>query len=266
LVSPDENLFSENLINRIFTPDNDCSCNAKYRIIKTECLNFKLGDINNDSVISNLDIDEFISYTGNTINSLSTERKIISGDLSYIKFKQADLDKNGTIDSIDIEYMELAIDGNIAFEGEKEFKVLKLYLENIVDSSNNPTIFTDSGLSGEVVDASSTLIFVVYDYRKALAIRVGDIVSISDETVATGLYTISSKTLSDDMLTVTVTLLDADGNEPSFVGASGFNLSVFSGTNVNTLSDNLGLCSLPFALKNRGNHHWLYLALGYMSI
>jgi len=250
LVSPDENLFSENLINRIFTPDNDCSCNAKYRIIKTECLNFKLGDINNDSVISNLDIDEFISYTGNTINSLSTERKIISGDLSYIKFKQADLDKNGTIDSIDIEYMELAIDGNIAFEGEKEFKVLKLYLENIVDSSNNPTIFTDSSLSGEVVDASSTLIFVVDDYRKALAIRVGDIVSISDETVATGLYTISSKTLSDDMLTVTVTLLDADGNEPSFVGASGFNLSVFSGTNVNTLSDNLGLCSLPFALKN----------------
>jgi hypothetical protein len=250
IISPDDSLLNSNLINRIFIPDTECSCGAKYRIIKTECLNYKLGDLNNDGAIDNLDIDQFLVYSGHTINSSDTEKKLLSGELSYIEFKQSDLNGDGTIDGTDLEYLELAIAGNISFTEQKEFKVLKLYIENITESSNNPSIFESSDLSGISEDATNNITFVVDDYRKGLAIRVGDIVSISDETVGAGLYIITSKTFDIDTLIVSVSLKNESGSEPEFAGTTGFDVSVFSGADTNCLADNLTISSLPFSAKN----------------
>ena len=250
VISEDESIFNENLINRLFIPDTECSCGARYRIVKTECVSYKLADLNNDGKINNSDIDLFLEYAGKTINSRETETKILSGELSYIKFKQSDLNGDNTVDSIDLEYLELAIDGNISFTEEKEFRVLKVFLENIREDSNNPLIFEDTSLSGETLDSTNIISFMVDDYRKGLVIRVGDIISVSDTSVGEGLYTIVSKEFDESTLTVTTSVVNSFGTNPVFSAVTLFNVSVFSGTKTNAIADNLTLSTLPFAQKN----------------
>jgi len=250
IISEDTSIFNENLINRLFVTDTECSCGSRYRIIKTECINYKLGDLNNDGKIDNYDIDQFLQYSGKTINSRDTESKILSGELSYVKFKQSDLNGDGSVDGIDVEYLELAIDGSISFSEEKEFRVLKVYLENIKEDSNNPIIFEDTSLSGQTQDSTNIMSFIVDDYRKGLAIRIGDIISVSDTSVGEGLYTITSKQFDETTSTVTVSVINSFGTEPAFTAVVGFDLTVFSGTKTNAIADNLTLSTLPFSSKN----------------
>lgn len=246
LISPSESLFSENLVDRIFVPDTECDCTSKYRITKTECITYKVGDLNNNGSIEIDDLSIFLNYIGQTINSQATERKILNGEISYIGFKQSDVNGDDSVDGTDLELLEDAVDGSINFSVDKTFKVLKIYVENILNTSDYPVIFEDTTSSGGTEEGTPNMTFVVDDERKATIIRVGDILSVSSEDVGTGLYYITSKEISPDGITVTVSLNFEDGSIPVFNSVSGFNVSILSGTSTNILADNLALSEIPY--------------------
>ena len=246
IIDPSTELSTSNLIGRIFIPDTNCQCTARYRIGKVECNIIKTGDLNDDGDITNADLSLLLNIVGNTINSEATERKILSGELDLQDFLLSDLDSNDTVDGFDIELMEDAIDGYINFTTAEEIKFLTLRLENILEDSDSPIIFTDILGSGITTANSSTLLFEASSEQKALIIRSGDTVEIEQSSLDAGVYTIATKSIASDNLTVTVTVLDSTGTAPIFIGDLGFNVTIVSGTEVNTYVDNNSLVNVPF--------------------
>lgn len=246
IVSPDPTLLEQNLVDRIFVPDTDCNCSYKYRIIKSECITYKVGDLNNDKIINSEDLGEFLNYIGKTINSIGTERSLLSGSIDYVKFKQSDLNGDDTVDGTDLALLEDAINGSVNFSVDSSFKVLKVYLENILASDDNPTVFEDLASSASTIFDTNKISFLTTTEELACAIRIGDILSVSNEDVGSGLYYITSKTVATDNLTVTVELELADGSVPSFSFVSGFPITVLSGTKTNIIADNNLLLQVPF--------------------
>lgn len=250
IVNPSNNLLSSNLVNRVITPDVGCNCNSKYRIAKVDCLNIKAGDFNSDGEITNSDLGSILDVVGSTINSSTTVRAIFNGDLDIIDFIKADLNEDGIVDGLDIELLENAVDGYVNFTVQEEIKVLYLRLENILEENNYPIIFTDVSFSGVATAASNTVLFTTLSESQSLAIRIGDSITISSESVDTGTYTILSKIVDVDRVTVSITVENTDGTEVSFAGSTGFNVTITSGTEVNTFADNLTLLGLPFSSKS----------------
>lgn len=249
IINPDTSLLSDNLIGRVLTPDVSCECNKKYKIIKTECITYSVGDLNNDKKIDSLDISEIVPVLGNTINSNATEMEILSGNLSIIKFKQSDLNGDDTVDGADLEILESAVDGYINFSVPEKFKVLKIYIQNDFESYDYPIILDDALITGTAAADSNTISFTVSDYRNALAIRAGDVISLSG-VVDSGIYIVSSKSLDSSGLAVTLSLKSEDGTEPSFTGEVGIPFSIVSGTSANMIADNINLVKVPFVTSN----------------
>ena len=245
VIEPDTSLLSQNLVGRVLTPDVSCECNKKYKIIKTECLTYSVGDLNNDKKIDSLDISEIVKVLGNTINSNATEMEILSGNLSIIKFKQSDLNGDETVDGTDLEILEDAVDGYVNFSVPEKFRVLKIYVQNDFDTYDYPTVLDDTLITASSTLDTNTISFTTSDYRTALAIRVGDVVSLSG-VVDSGIYLVSSKSLDSSGLTATLSLLNEDGSSPSFTGEVGIPFSIVSGTSANMIADNLNLVKLPF--------------------
>ena len=245
IINPDTSLLSDNLIGRLLTPDVSCECNKKYKIIKTECITYTVGDLNNDKKIDALDISEIVPILGNTINSASTEKEILSGNLSIIKFKQSDLNGDETVDGEDLSILEDAADGYINFSVPEKFKVLKIHLQNDFDSNDYPTILSDLSITATTEALSNLISFSIVDYRVGLAIRSGDVVSISG-SFDSGIYLVSSKEIDSTGLNITIGLKQEDGSLLSFVGESAVPLTIVSGTATNMLIDNLNLVKLPF--------------------
>jgi hypothetical protein len=249
VIEPESSLLTDNLVGRVLTPDVTCECNKKYKIIKTECLTYSVGDLNNDKQIDSLDISEIVPVLGNTINSLATEREILSGNLSIVKFKQADLNGDDTVDGADLTLLEDAVDGYVNFSVPEKFKVLKVYIQNDFDENDYPAILDDALVTANTSAGTNLISFSVTDYRIALAIRLNDVVSLSG-VLDSGIYLISSKEIDSSGLTVTLGLKQEDDTEPSFVGESAIALSIVSGTSANMIADNLNLVKLPFASSN----------------
>jgi hypothetical protein len=245
VIEPASTLLTDNLIGRVLTPDVSCECNKKYNIIKTECLSYSVGDINNDGKIDSLDISEIVAILGNTINSLATERSILSGNLEIVKFKQSDLNGDETVDGTDLEILEDAVDGYVNFSVTEKFRVLKIHLQNLFETSDYPVILDDTLITAATTASSNTIEFTVTDYRTALAARAGDVISLSGVSDS-GLFLISEKTLDSSGLQVTLSVTNDDGTLPSFVGETGIAFSITSGTATNLLADNLNLVKLPF--------------------
>jgi hypothetical protein len=247
---PSTEMLNSNLVGRILIPDTDCECTAKYRIAKVECDLIKAGDLNRDGELTNADIDPLLDVVGNTINSETTERNILGGALDLTDFILSDLDGNDTVDGFDIELLEDAIDGYINFTAEEEIKFLTLRLENILESSDLPSIFTDAVASGSTTVDTDELVFEADTENTALLIRVGDVVVIESASTDSGTYTITSKEISVDNLTVTLEVTNSTGAAASFVGDEDFNITITSGTEVNTLADNKKLVDIPYIASN----------------
>ena len=249
VIEPESSLLNDNLIGRVLTPDVTCECNKKYKITKTECINYTVGDLNNDKQISFLDISEIVPILGNTINSSATEKEILSGNLSIIKFKQSDLNGDGTVDGADLTLLEDAADGYVNFSVPEKFRVLKIYIQNDFEENDYPIILDDSLITADTAATSNSISFSVSDYRTAMAIRKEDVVSLSG-SLDSGFYLVSSKEIDSSGLIVTLSLKQEDGTEPSFIGESGVPISIVSGTSANMIADNLNLVKLPFATSN----------------
>ena len=247
IVNPSAELLSENLINRVIVPDVDCQCASKYRIVGAECMNIMAGDLNRDGFISEDDIIQMLDLVGNTINAEATERKILGGEVSAIDFILSDLNADDTIDGFDIELMEDAIDGYVNFSVDERINFLRLDLENILESSDNPVLFEDLSFSGSTSSGTDSAIFSVDDERIALSVRIGDTVTIPSTSIDSGEYTIYSKVVEVDALTMTIGLSSMDGELVDFVGSSSFNVIVTSGTDVNIFADNLNFVNIPYA-------------------
>jgi hypothetical protein len=253
IVEPSSELLLQNLINRIYVPDTECQCNSRYRIIDATCETVRAGDLNSDNQITSPDITALVNLVGNTINSQTTERKILGGEISYIDFVKADLNNDGSIDGVDIEIIEDAVDGYVNFSIPTTFNILRLKLENILSENDYPQLYasalTPSAGSGAALATTDQLSFIVNDEREALSFRVGDKVTISALSVDSGNYLISEKTIDNTGLGVTLTVTLTDGGTVSFIGSAGFDVVVSSGTRTNTYADNLTLLDVPFTPK-----------------
>jgi|14BtaG_2_1085337.scaffolds.fasta_scaffold00001_72 hypothetical protein len=255
-VSPSSNVLASNLINRVFTPDIDCECNARYRIISANCSKVYSGDFDNDGKITTSDLSSLVDIVGNTLITETTQRKIQGGELDVLDFIKADLNEDGTIDGSDIEIIEDAIDGYVNFTADVSFDVLTLKLENILEEDDYPVLFdsaesaTNSGL-GVSVASSDDITFKTDTEEEALAIRTGDSISISIGFSDSGTYTVSGKTVGSSGTDVSVSVTEvSDGSAVSFAGSTGFDVEITSGTKTNLFADNLDLLKIPFSDQN----------------
>jgi hypothetical protein len=246
LVNPSSEILAENLINRVLTPDLNCECASKYRIVATKCYDVYAGDFDGDELLTLSDIPGLLNVVGNTINSEETERRILSGELDIIDFIKADLNDDDTVDGFDIELLENAIDGYVNFSVSEKIRVFEIYLENIHGDNDFGDIFYDSDYSGESISGSNTITLSVSDYRTALVMRPGDTVSIPSDFDDHGTYFIREKIISSDRLTVTLSVSDESGIEASFSGSFGIDLTIKSGTATNMYLDNMNLVNVPF--------------------
>lgn len=244
ILNPSSDILNSNLINRVITPDIDCQCASRYRIARARCMMINAGDFDDDGSLTDNDILELLKIVGNTINSSVTEKRLLGEDLSILDFLRADLNNDDTIDGLDIELLEDAVDGYVNFDIDESFGVLELTVENITESSDYPIIFSDEDGTGYTRAGTSNLLFEATSSELALVPRKNDVVTIPGESADGGVYYIENR--ASDGTTVSVTLVDSDGNEPSFVGSTGLNISISSHTAVNILADNNSLMSVPY--------------------
>lgn len=248
-VNPSTEMLASNLINRVITPDLECECNSRYRIIGANCETMYAGDFDGDGKITSSDILSLLNIVGNTINAETTERKILGGEIGLLDFLQADLNADGTVDGTDIELIEDAVDGYVNFAVNESFKVLRLKLENILEEGDYPKLFSsaDSALYAATgLAGAGEISFTVDMDVQALAIRIGDQVSITSGGDA-GAYLVATKVVDATGLGVILSVTDMDGADVTFDGSSGFDVELVSGTRVNTYADNASLLSAPFS-------------------
>lgn len=249
IVDPSTELLSTNLVGRIFTPDSECICTARYRIANVICKEILAGDLNNDKKLDFNDVTLMVNVAGNTINSSVTERSILGGELDIIDFIKSDLNNDGTVDGDDIDLLENAIDGYYNFEVEEKIKVLELVLENLLEENDYPIIFQDSASTGTTSSGSNIVSIQTLTENEALAFRIGDKIEIPSGFDDAGVYLISSKVIDSDKVSVEFGVTEENGDEVSFIGSTGFNVTIISGTRVNTFADNLTLLDVPYSTK-----------------
>ena len=250
-INPSSEALSSILVGRTLTPDTECSCSSKYKIVEANCEVQYAGDLDNDGKITNSDIVKLLTVVGNTINAETTERRILGGELDVVDFIKSDLNGDGTVDGDDISLIENATEGSFEFSVDKSFNLLRLRVENVSEKDNFPKIY--SSLDDELtVGTASTatnddeISFSVLKDEHALAIRVGDKVSVITDHPDSGEYLVYSKTVDETGLGVSVLVTDTSGEPVLLSGGVGLDLSVASGSKVNMLADNLGLLSVPF--------------------
>ena len=244
-INPSSELLNSNLVDRIITPDIDCQCASKYRIARVKCHDLMAGDFDDDGEITNSDILSLINLVGHTINSSVTEDAFISGEISVLDFYRADLNSDETIDGFDISLIEDAVDGYVNFTTSEKFRVLELTLENILEEDDFREIISTDDLSGQTTSTTNTLTFTSPDERYSRIIMVGDILTI-EPSLDEGTYLIQSKEVSEDGVTVTLEVSDLDGGDVYFAGSTSFDVSITSGSAVNTYADNINLATVPY--------------------
>jgi hypothetical protein len=247
-INPPSSLLTKALVNRIFIPDTGCSCGSQYKISSVSCSVQRAADINSDGKITYQDLDSVLSLAGNTLTSLVTQNLILNGTISLEDFYKADVDNDGAIDGSDISIIEDAIDGYINFSIPEQFTILEIGLSNINSENNYPIIFQDEAGSGSCPTSSNVISFSITSEALIRIVRAGDKIVIPEAEADAGEYLISE--ISFSALSASATVVDISGNAVSFAGSSGFNLSIYSGTEVNTFADNNLLVNIPVDLKN----------------
>ena len=255
LINPSSDILNKTLINRVFSPDLDCECNSLYRIIEASCESVMVGDLDGDDRFTNEDISLLLDIVGNTLNTPTTERSILGGEISLVDYLKSDMNDDGTVDGADIELLEDAVDGYVNFSKEETFKVLTLRLENILEKDDFPELFDSSNdpstiEMGAASTGSDEITFSILTDEEGLSIRPGDKIVIESGSPDSGIYEIYSKLVDLDALRVTVSVFDENGQEVLLSGSSNFNVKIISGTRVNMLADNMRLSQVPFVDKN----------------
>jgi len=252
LINPSSNILLSNLIGRIITPDIECSCSSRYRIVEATCDTKYMGDLDEDGAVTSSDIISLLNIVGNTINAETTERKILGGELDIIDFVKSDLNGDGTVDGDDIQLIEDAVEGSFNFSVDESFNVLRIRVENISSEDNYTGVFSTessgpTGGSGATLSGQDVVSFLTSKEEEALIVRAGDSLTIPSGHPDSGVYLIYSKIVDETGLGVSVGVTKLDGGEVAFSGEDSLNISIVSGSSTNMLADNLGLSKVPFS-------------------
>lgn len=250
LLNPSSEVLTTNLIGRVLTPDTDCVCTAKYRIVDVWCEVLRAGDFDNDGKLTSSDIISLLSIVGNTINAETTERRILGGELDVVDFIKADLNGDGTIDGDDILLLEDATEGSYNFSVDETFNILRIKVENILEKNNYPVIAktdedSSSAGSGTTTSNQDKITLSVKDEEQALAIRPGDTLEIHSGADS-GTYLIKSKMVDETGKGLEINVVDLSQEAVLFSGQSGLDVTITSGNHTNMLADNFGLLRVPF--------------------
>lgn len=243
LINPSNSLQTRALVGRIFTPDNNCSCDKSYIIDSIVCSNEYALDLNNSKAIESDDVTALLALMGLSKTSIVTQDKILRDSVSYIDFYKSDLNLDGIINGADLLLAEEAISTAPDFNLPLITKVITLNLRNIFTESNNPLILD---IDGSFVTSSNTLQFTLSRIEYSRVFRIGDVVEAT-ETVDSGTYKISAILIND--LEINLTLLNLDDSAPEFTGTIG-RAQIYSGKKCNLFADNLALVTLPWITKS----------------
>lgn len=254
-INPSSEMLNSNLVGRVFTPDLDCDCNSSYRITSVEHETAFLGDFNSSGTYDTEDIEALLQLVGNTVGTPTTDRKILGGEIELKDLTKADLNADGTVDGEDIELLEDAVDGFVNFSSDQTICLLKINVENILESNDYPVIFNSTSTpstlnSGETSANTNLFTFNVSSEEEGLAIRLGEEVVISGGASDSGTYKVLSKEFDPVNLLVTLGLEESSGGSASFAGETNLDAAIVSGTKTNMLADNLRLLSVPYTAKN----------------
>jgi hypothetical protein len=248
IINPDSSLIKKDLIGKNFVPDTECQCSNTYKIVDVECITSYLGDLNGSGKIDSDDIIRAIDIAGNSLGSESTDMKILGGEIDVIDFYKSDVNNDGTVDGIDIDLLEKAINGDVNFSKPYKFNILKVYIESLFEEGNK-TIFLDSNNSSVATSSSNQIQITLDDYRKGLMVGIGDKVVISEGSSDDGTYIISSKSFDASTLILNIEVVSLDGADVSFSGVSSGNFEIISYSDTNTFVDNIDLLSIPYQSK-----------------
>lgn len=248
IINPESGLITQDLIGRNFIPDTECQCANVYKIVDVQCISSYLGDLDSSKKIEASDLIEAIGLSGLSLGSEAAENKILGGEVDILKFYKSDVNDDGTVDGADIELLEQALEGAYNFSKPRKFNVLKIYVQSLFEEPEK-IIFEDSSNTSNAISSSNIIEITLDDYRKGLAVRIGDIVSISEGSTDDGLYRIASKGFDTSTLLLTLTVELEDGSEVSFDGVTLGNFAVISRNDTNMFVDNLGLIDVPYSEK-----------------
>ena len=248
IINPDPRLITKDLIGKNFVPDTECQCANIYKIVDIECTTNYLGDLNNSKKIDSSDIIGAIEMSGNSLGSESTELKILGGEIDIIDFYKSDVNDDGSIDGIDIDLLEQAMEGSISFSKPNKFNVLKIYVQSLYEESEK-IIFQDTASSSAAISSSNEIQITLDEYEKGLSVKVGDKILISENDQDDGEYFITTKSFDTSNLLLSVTVSLEDGQSVSFSGISSGNFSIISSKDTNMLVDNTSLLSVPYKTK-----------------
>lgn len=246
-INPSNNLLTKAILNRIFIPDTTCNCGSQYKISSISCSIKKVADLNSDGKITYQDLDSALNLAGNALTSSVTQNLLLNGKISLVDFYKADVNNDGSIDGSDISIIEDAIDGYINFSIPEEFTLLEVGLSNIDPLNDYPLIFEDAANTGICATSSNSFSFNVTSESLSRIIRSGDKIVVPNTEVDAGEYLILDISFSGLSASATATTLA--GDIVSFIGSSGFNFAIYSGTEVNTLANNNLLVNIPVELK-----------------
>jgi hypothetical protein len=244
IIRPTSAQKNTNYIGMNFIPDTACACNNEYQIIGQETNSIMMGDLDKDGAYTLADSLLVSNISGNTINSQITERRLFGGEFSIIDFYLADLNDDGAVDGFDVLKSENAAKGLIDFNSGETLEYMKIYFENIRDE-NSPNIFE----GGFTSFSTTNVIEVVFgNPEQALALRIGDSLTISSSENYSKLF-VSGKEISSDRVTTTIYTETSSGETPSFIGSTG-TIAISPKSQTNALSDNTNLLSTPYEEKN----------------
>lgn len=114
VVNPDADLLSLNLLGSKLVP-NTLNSGIDYRIAKVMLCVDGYGDVNGDGVIDSADLVRLSQLVGESLSSLSTQTKIINGEVGTLELLRADVDGDGYVSSADLtlltNYLNRQING-----------------------------------------------------------------------------------------------------------------------------------------------------------
>jgi hypothetical protein len=132
IVNPDPDLLSNNLIGSKLIPNNTCNA-LDYRIFRvTYCVD-GYGDVNGDGEINSLDVVRVTQLLGESLDSPTTQQKIIDGYITTLELLRADVDGDGYITSNDVDLITQFVSRQInSFPVGSTFDHLELQVQQSI--------------------------------------------------------------------------------------------------------------------------------------
>lgn len=241
ILNPTNEILSQNMVGKKISIDPNFS--KEYIVNKSELKTYKYGDFDGNGRFTSSDITRVVELSGNSLTSTETQRSILGGAIDFLDYLRADLNGDDIIGGEDVELIEQALDGRVAFPVGENLTVLKLSFESEVISESSQEILSAVSIPSGQGDSE---IVISTTREKALLLAIGDEVYFSSGANE-GTYYISSKEIASDGTTVTIGLSDEEDTTALLFAEASNSLVIYSKNITNCLLDNVNLLKTPFS-------------------